>query len=152
MRKAATDKIRFHFLTQPFHFTNRTRLKAFLLVQMKREGKSVELLNYIFCNDSYLLNVNQQYLNHDNYTDIIRFEHSPKDNPLISDIYISVERVKENAQLFNTTFTRELHRVIFHGALHLCGYKDKARKQSQQMRSKEEALLTGYFVSRGTAR
>jgi len=147
MNKAARDKIRFHFLTTPFHFRSRTRLKDFLLKQIKKEGKSIESLNYIFCNDEYLLGVNRQYLNHDNYTDIITFKFSTKEQALLSDIYISVERVKENAELFNTTFTKELHRVVFHGALHLCGYMDKTKEQSQQMRNKEEILLGRYFVS-----
>jgi rRNA maturation RNase YbeY len=94
--------------------------------------------------------LNKTHLNHDTYTDIITFELSPKNEALIADIYISVERVKENAQSFTTSFQKELHRVIFHGALHLCGYKDKSKKQSQLMRFKEEENLILYFVSRET--
>ena len=150
MDKAATDKISFHFLTSPFHFAQRSQLKSFLLKQLKKEGKPVEAINYIFCDDNYLLEVNKQYLKHYTYTDIITFELSPKGQPLLSDIYISIERVKENAKLFHTSFKHELHRVIFHGALHLAGYKDKTAKDAEQMRAKEDEYLKRYFVPRGT--
>ena len=150
MRKADLDKIKFHFLSERFHFDNRTDLKAFLLKQLKSEGKVVEAINYIFCTDKYLLQMNKEYLKHDTYTDIITFELSPKGHPLLSDIYISVERVGDNAQQFNTSFKTELHRVIFHGALHLAGYKDKNKEQAQVMRQKEELYLNKYLVPRGT--
>lgn len=94
--------------------------------------------------------MNKQYLNHDTLTDIITFELSPKETPLTSDIYISIDRIKENAKDFHTSFTNELHRVIFHGALHLSGYKDKTKEQAQLMRSKEEEYLKKYLVPRGT--
>lgn len=116
----------------------------------KKEGRKVEAINYIFCTDDYLLELNKTHLNHDTYTDIITFELSGPHQPILSDVYISVERVKENSKLFNATFKRELHRVIFHGALHLCGYKDKSKEQSHQMRSKEEQYLNKYFVPRDT--
>jgi probable rRNA maturation factor len=115
MRKADIDKIKFHFLSGRFHFENRTELKAFLLRQLKKEGRSVEAINYIFCDDTYLLEMNRQYLKHDSYTDIITFELSPKGQPLVSDIYISTERVQENARLYKSSFKVELHRVIFQG-------------------------------------
>jgi rRNA maturation RNase YbeY len=150
MKKAATDKIKFHFLSEPFYFPSRNALKAFLLKQLKKEGRVVDAINYVFCDDKYLLSINQQYLQHDTYTDIITFELSPKGQPLISDIYISVERVKENSIQFKTSFKRELHRVIFHGALHLGGYKDKTLGQAHEMRVKEEVWLKNYFVPRGT--
>jgi probable rRNA maturation factor len=146
MRKKVNTPIRFHFLTDKFHFENRSRLKNFLLKKIKKQGKSVEAINYIFCSDEYLLEVNRQYLNHDNYTDIITFELSQKDQPLLSDIYISVERVKENTEVFKTSFSKELHRVIFHGALHLCGFKDESKQQAHQMRAEEEQLLNRYFA------
>lgn len=106
---------------------------------------SIEAINYIFCDDAYLLKINQQYLYHDTYTDIITFQLSPKGQALLSDIYISVERVRENASLFNTSIKRELHRVIFHGALHLCGYKDKTKADALKMRMAEEKALNLYF-------
>ena len=150
MDKAATDKIKFHFLTEKFHFSDRNKLKLFILKQLKKEKKAVEAINYIFCDDQYLLEINQQYLNHDTYTDIITFELSPKNQPLLSDIYISIERVQENAKQFNTPFYQELHRVIFHGAIHLAGFKDKTPEQAAIMRQKEDAYLKTYFVPRGT--
>ena len=150
MLQKKNNKIHFHFLTEPFSFPQRTRLKAFLLQLFKKEGKSVEGINYIFCTDEYLLPLNQKHLNHNTLTDIITFELSNKEEALIADIYISIERVKENAQLFHTPFKTELHRVVFHGALHLCGYKDKTKEQAQQMRQLEEHCLNAYFVPRGT--
>jgi len=143
--------IHFHYLTKAFNFKNRTHLKSFLKTTAKKEGKTINTINYIFCDDNYLLSINQQYLNHDTLTDIITFELSGKKEPLLSDIYISVDRVKENASIYNTTFTHELHRVIFHGLLHLCGYKDKTKKDAELMRSKEAYYLNKYFVPRGTS-
>jgi probable rRNA maturation factor len=143
--KGKTNAIQFHFLTKGFTLKHRTALKSFILELIEGEGKEPDTLNYIFCDDEYLLGINQQYLNHDTYTDIVTFELSEKGEPLVSDIYISVERVKANAQAFGTSFTHELHRVIFHGALHLCGYKDKNKEQAVQMRRKEEEYLQKYF-------
>jgi probable rRNA maturation factor len=150
MSKAAAGNISFHFLSGSFSFSQRNKLKEFLVKQLKKEGKQVEAINYIFCNDQYLLEMNQQYLKHNTYTDIITFELSPKGQALLSDIYISIERVKENAVSFKTSFKRELHRVIFHGTLHLAGFKDKTAKEKMLMRSKEEEYLTKYFVPRET--
>lgn len=145
---AASDKIRFHFLVPPFYFPNRTKLKGFLLNLFKSEGYTVDFINYIFCSDAFLLNINRQYLKHNTYTDIVTFLLSENMAPIASDIYISVERVKENAKVFQVTFLHELHRVIFHGVLHLCGYSDKNQKQKEKMRLKEDYYLNLYFVSR----
>lgn len=97
-------------------------------------------LNYIFCNDSYLLTINQQYLDHDTYTDIITFDYSTG-KVISGDIFISVDRVRENALSFNKTFENELNRVIIHGILHLCGLKDKSAEESKRMRSEEDHYL-----------
>ena len=148
--KEALQAIHFHYLIPPFHSLNRTGLKEFTFTQLKKEGKKVEAINYIFCDDAYLLEINQQYLNHDTLTDIITFELSPKSQPLVSDIYISVERVKENGRIFKTSFYKELHRVIFHGALHLAGYKDKTENDEAKMRTIENDWLKRYFVPRKT--
>lgn len=107
-------------------------------------------MNYIFCSDEQLLAINQQYLNHDYYTDIITFELSPKGHALISDIYISVDRVRDNARLLNDHFSNELRRIIIHGALHLCGYQDKTPQSKKEMTVKEDFYLKQYKVSRGT--
>lgn len=100
-------------------------------------------LNYIFCTDAYLLTINRQFLDHDTYTDIITFDLS-EDDKLIGEIYISTERVQENAGAFGKTYNNELHRVIFHGALHLCGFKDKTDEDEQLMRTKENECLAAY--------
>jgi probable rRNA maturation factor len=142
---ANTNALHFHFLTKGFTLKNRTRLKAFVLDLFRREGKGADTINYIFCDDEYLLQINKEYLDHDTYTDIVTFELSEKGEDLLSDIYISVDRVRANAETFGTSFTRELHRVIFHGALHLSGYKDKKKEDAQQMREKEEEYLKLYF-------
>lgn len=140
----AATPIQFHFL-QSVTLQQRQALKAFIRSIFKKEKKAVTSLNYIFCTDEYLLDINRQYLNHDYYTDIITFELNGKQEPVIGEIYISVDRVKDNTQQFNTSFKEELHRVIFHGALHLCGYKDKNSKQEKEMRAKETQYLRLYF-------
>lgn len=101
------------------------------------ENYKVGEVNYIFCDDAYLHTINVKYLNHDTLTDIITFDYTQQ-NTIHSDIYISVERVRENAVDFNTSFEKELLRVMAHGILHLCGYKDKTKQESELMRQKEE--------------
>jgi len=100
------------------------------------EGKRLGEISYIFCNDDYLLDINQRFLDHDTYTDIISFDDS-MGNLLNGDIYISTERVHENALEFNEDFETELKRVIIHGILHYCGYKDKSEEDAALMREKE---------------
>jgi rRNA maturation RNase YbeY len=150
MSKANTGQIYFHYMADPFHFEQRNRLKTFIKGLLRRERKRLDTINYIFCTDAYLLRLNKTHLKHNTLTDIITFEYNEVGEPLLSDIYISIERVKENATLFNSSFKRELQRVIFHGALHLCGFKDKTPEQSQLMRRKEEEYLHKWLVSRGT--
>ena len=124
---------------------NRVALKLFLEKQMKKEGIRIVCLQYVFCSDKYLLEINKQFLNHDYYTDIISFDLSEVKGTLIGDIYISVDRVKENAKLVKTTQTNELLRVIFHGALHFCGYKDKKPADAKLMRSMEDKWIKAYL-------
>lgn len=102
---------------------------------------SIENLNYIFCNDSYLLKVNQEYLDHDYYTDIISFPYSEFPDPLEGDIFISVDRVRENAKDNGVQFDNELKRVMAHGILHFLGYKDKSESEAAIMRKKEEEMI-----------
>lgn len=99
-------------------------------------------LNYIFCSDEYLLNINIEHLNHDYYTDIITFDLSEEEGIIEGDLFISVDRVKENAETNNTTFINELNRVIAHGTLHLLGFKDKTEEESSEMRKAEELALS----------
>ncbi len=124
---------------------NRVALKGFLEKQIKKEGLSIECLQYVFCSDKYLLGINKQFLNHDYYTDIISFDLSETRGQLIGGIYISVDRVKENAKTMKTTQGNELLRVIFHGALHFCGYKDKKPGDAKLMRSMEDKWLKAYL-------
>ena len=135
--------IQFNFL-EPVSLKDRTRLKQFLVSLFKKEGKKLGELQYIFCSDDYLLDINRQYLNHDFYTDIITFDLSQKGHSINAEIYISVDRVKDNAQEYDSSLKKELHRVIFHGALHLCGYKDKTPSQEKEMRQMEEQYLNSY--------
>ncbi|HSP83217.1 MAG TPA: rRNA maturation RNase YbeY [Gillisia sp.] len=109
------------------------------------EEKKLEEISYIFCDDDYLLNLNEEFLKHDTYTDIITFDYSVG-KILQGDIYISTERVKENSDEFNVSFEEELRRVIIHGVLHLCGYKDKTKEQSLLMRQKEEEKMELFHV------
>lgn len=102
-------------------------------------------LTYVFCTDDALLEMNKQFLNHDTLTDIITFDLSENPQEVNAEIYISTERVAENAQLFDTTYERELHRVIFHGALHLCGFNDKTEAETVRMRAGEEACLKSWY-------
>lgn len=103
-------------------------------------------VQYIFCSDDFLLDVNRNFLQHDYYTDIITFDLSEKKGEICSEIYVSIPRVKENAQAYGVTFSEELHRVMVHGVLHLCGLKDKTAKQEKEMRNAEnQALLMKDF-------
>ena len=104
------------------------------------ENKDEGEINYIFCDDEYLVEINQQYLDHDTLTDIISFDYS-EGNLLHGDIFISVERVRENAVDFNVSFEEELKRVLIHGVLHYCGYKDKTEEDVKLMRQKEEEKI-----------
>jgi len=142
--------IYFHYTNGPFYFQNRTYLKSFLIELFRLEDKPLEALHYIFCSDKYLLKLNEDFLHHDTYTDIITFPLSEPTSAVISDIYISTQRVKENATALKIPFVYELHRVIFHGALHLCGYKDKTKMEKKLMRQKEDFYLHRYFVPRDT--
>ncbi len=109
------------------------------------ENKEVGEINYIFCDDEYLHKLNVEYLNHDTLTDIISFD-STEGNLLSGDIFISVERVKENAENFDDSFEKELKRVIAHGILHFCGYKDKSESDAALMRQKEEEKIAMFHV------
>ncbi|MEN9701802.1 MAG: rRNA maturation RNase YbeY [Bacteroidota bacterium] len=137
--------ISFNKADKNISLVNRVALKSFLEKQMKKEGIRIECLQYVFCSDKYLLEINKQFLNHDYYTDIISFDLSEVKGELIGDIYISVDRVKENAKLVKTTQTNELLRVIFHGALHFCGFKDKKPADAKLMRSMEDKWLKAYL-------
>jgi len=108
-------------------------ISSVVVSENKKEGD----INYIFCDDEYILEINKEYLDHDYYTDIISFDYSVG-NELHGDIFVSVDRVRENASDFNVTFDEELKRVLIHGILHYCGYKDKSQEEERIMRQKED--------------
>jgi probable rRNA maturation factor len=119
-------------------------VKEVIRDMFKKERTPLKQLQYIFCSDEYLLEINRQYLQHNYYTDIITFDLSENGAAVTGEIYISIDRVKENARDFKAPFKHELLRVIFHGALHLCGYKDKTEKEQAIMRKAEDKYLHYY--------
>jgi len=138
-------QINFFWLATRGFLPNRTELKQFLRKLFKLEGKEMDSLLYIFCTDQYLLDINQRYLKHDDFTDIISFELSTVPGRVHGEIYISLDRVRENAGALGISFKEELHRVVFHGALHLCGYKDKLKSDQLIMREMEDRYLNLYL-------
>ena len=145
MTNKLSPLVQFHFLL-PITFTQRTQAKEVIRDLFKKEKTRLEQLQYIFCSDDYLLEINKQHLNHNYYTDIITFDLSDKPNAVTGEIYISIDRVKDNAKTYNVPFKQELLRVIFHGALHLCGYKDKTEKDQTLMRKAEDKYLRYYLT------
>lgn len=137
--------IHFFYQDTSFHFPQRNALKQFIEKLFRKEGKKLASLNIIFCTDKALLQINQQFLQHDYYTDIITFPLSPKGEPVEAELYISVDRVKDNAVTGGLSFKAELHRVIFHGCLHLTGYNDKSSQQIKTIREREDHYLRLYF-------
>lgn len=116
-------------------------LQQLLVDLFRKEGRSLDNLSVVFCSDEYLLDMNRRFLQHDYYTDILTFDLSERHDNVIGELYISVDRVRENARGLGVSAKEEMWRVIIHGALHLCGYKDKLKKQQLLMRQKEERYL-----------
>jgi probable rRNA maturation factor len=133
-----------HFFSQDTHFKLKTPRKVTSWIKrvIEEERSSIEEINYVFCPDSYLLTLNQGFLKHNTLTDIITFDNSEGRGSLEGEIYISIDRVKENAAKYNVSFDDELCRVMIHGVLHLLGYKDKKPSEKALMRKKEEACLS----------
>lgn len=125
-----------------YKLKNKKSVRQWITQAILAEGYKLKELTYIFCPDSYLLQINRQYLDHDTYTDIITFDNSEDKGIIVGDIFISIERIKENAAKFNITETDELHRVIIHGTLHLLGYKDKSPADKKKMTLKEDFYLS----------
>jgi probable rRNA maturation factor len=137
--------VQFFFLQQNISLSNRAALKLFIHKIFMQEQCKLQSLTYIFCSDEYLLQINKASLQHDYYTDIITFDLSDSPHQITGDIYISTDRVRDNAATLAVSIKEELHRVIFHGALHLCGYKDKTPKHAKEMRAAEDRCLKRYF-------
>ena len=123
-----------------FKLKNKTKLKLWIKTIVDKEKYALGAINYIFCSDDELLEINIKHLNHNTFTDIITFDYT-ENKKISSDIFISIDRVIENSKKFNTTFENELHRVMIHGVLHLCGYKDKTKSDVELMRKKENLAL-----------
>ncbi|MFC3561332.1 rRNA maturation RNase YbeY [Pedobacter jamesrossensis] len=131
-----------------YNLPQKLKVKKWIKATIEREGFNLQELNFIFCSDEYLLGINQQYLNHDTYTDIITFDNSEEEKQIVSDIFISIERVKENARTFKTEPFDEVCRIMIHGTLHLLGYKDKGKAAKTLMTQKEDEYL-GYRSEAG---
>ncbi len=131
------------FFTESINYNlpQKIKIKKWIKATIETEGYKLNELNFIFCSDEYLLTINQQYLNHDTYTDIITFDNSDVEKMIVSDIFISIDRVNENAQTFKTTPFDEVCRIMIHGTLHLLGYKDKGKVAKTLMTQKEDEYL-----------
>ncbi|KQS23756.1 rRNA maturation RNase YbeY [Dyadobacter sp. Leaf189] len=127
-----------------FNLPRPLKTKKWLKISSESEGYIISELNYIFCSDDYLLEINKEYLNHDYYTDIVTFDNSEEEKQLAGDIYVSVDRVRENAETFQVDFETELRRVLVHGLLHLMGYGDSNDEEKALMREKENQHLTRF--------
>jgi rRNA maturation RNase YbeY len=132
------------FFTEEITFTlrDKKKLRKWIYVSIGREKSTIGSINFIFCSDAYLHDLNVKYLKHDTLTDIITFDYTEESGPLSGDIFISIDRVRDNAKQFGTGFVKELHRVMIHGILHLAGYKDKSAGDKAAMRVKEDYYLS----------
>ena len=138
-----------HFFSEDTDYkpAKKTALRGWINETAKAEGYKTGEINIILCSDTYLLGINKQYLQHDTFTDIVTFDTSDREGVIAGDIFISIDRVRENAAEFNATEKDELHRVIIHGILHLCGYGDKKKEEKALMTEKEDFYLSarGFF-------
>lgn len=141
------SKASINFFTEDtnYNLKNKRAIKTWVAAAIAQENYVLQELNFILCSDEYLLRINQDYLNHDTYTDVITFDNSDELKTIVGDIFISIERIKENATTFKHTVAKELCRVIIHGTLHLLGYKDKTKKAKTLMTEKEDQYLSLLF-------
>jgi rRNA maturation RNase YbeY len=137
-----------YFFTEEINFELKEKLrrKRWLKSIATNAGFNIKELNYVFCSDEYLYQMNLEYLNHETYTDIITFDNSEKEFDIAGDIFISIDRVTENAKTHNQKIEAELNRVLAHGLLHLMGFKDKTKEESNLMRQKEEESINLYHL------
>lgn len=136
-----TGLVHFQAEDVPFRLRNIQKIRQWIRDAIAKEGLQAGVIQYIWCSDISLLRINKEYLQHDELTDIITFDYRDGDT-VSGDIFISLERVKDNARTFKTTYTNELHRVMIHGVLHLCGYKDKSAAEQREMTEKEDYYLS----------
>lgn len=137
-----SQKIHFFNEEVAFKLQDKIPLRKWITQTIQQEDFQLGELNFIFCSDQYLLKINQEYLEHDTFTDIITFDNSEEEEVISGDIFISIERVTENAENLKIEFTDELHRVMIHGVLHLLGYPDKNKEEKALMTTKEDHYLT----------
>lgn len=132
-----------HFFSEEIDFTLKQKglIRNWIRQTVIDENYRLRELNFIFCSDQYLLGINKEYLDHDTYTDIVTFDNSEEDKVIVGDIFISIDRIRENAQQFQVAERDELHRVMIHGTLHLLGYKDKSKTEKALMTRKEDEYL-----------
>ena len=139
------QKVQFYFLDRNPVLKDRKKLKLLLNKLFSMEKTQLGNLSYIFCSDKHLLGINKDFLKHDFYTDVITFDLSASKDEVEGEVYMSIDRIKENAKQLQVSFNNEFHRVMFHGALHLCGYKDKTNEEVINMRTAEDKYLKLYF-------
>lgn len=137
--------IKFFFAGVKIVLSERKRLKIFIEGMLKRENRKLISLSIVFCTDKYLLEINRQYLGHDYYTDIVTFNLAEDNEFIEGEVYISIDRIRENALINLVTTKHELHRVLLHGILHLCGYKDKLKSEKDTMTRMENHMLQKYL-------
>ena len=140
------SKIVFNSEEIDFRLKNKLKIRTWLTQIIQSHGYKLSALNFIFCSDDYLLKINIEYLNHHTLTDIITFDNAEEKGNIDGDIFISIDRVKENAGIFKVTFEKELLRVLAHGTLHLLGFKDKNAKDQKEMTSKEDQCLSLWSI------
>lgn len=133
--------IYYNNIDNKYKIKEKRNINSWIKLCIAEEGKKINTISFNLCSDEYILQLNNEALQHDYYTDIITFELNEKNEPIEGDIYISIDRVKDNAKTLNIPFITELQRVLIHGVLHLCGYKDKSTKEEKQMREKENYYL-----------
>jgi probable rRNA maturation factor len=138
------SRLPINFFSEEFSFTlkQKTLVRNWINKTILAEGYRLGELNFIFSGDEYVLKINRDYLNHDTYTDIITFDNSEEEKLIVSDIFISIERIRENSKKFNVSERDELHRVMIHGTLHLLGYPDKGKEAKKVMTAKEDHYLS----------
>ncbi len=139
------SQIRFNYADRSLNIGTKPIMKDVIQMLFVQEKKGFGKIDFIFCSDDYLLQINKDFLQHDYYTDIITFPLSSKGLPIEAEVYISLDRVKQNAKELNQPFVLELVRVLAHGALHLCGYKDKSKADIKLMREKETHYINVYL-------
>lgn len=140
------SKVSFNYADRKLPLKHKRKVRDFIPDIFSLEGKNLHHLNYVFCSDEYLLQINQKFLHHNTYTDTITFNLSASNNSITGEIYISCDRVKENALRYQENLSEEFLRVIFHGVLHLCGYKDKKDVEIEVMRLKEAFYIKMFHV------